>query len=246
MKAVRKGEQNLQYYIRIMRKDKVLLVEDDSTLSFIIEDSLLREGFDVVSASDGENGLRKFKECDPAIIVADVMMPKMSGFEMVKLIRLVDPSVPVLFLTARTAIEDVVKGFELGANDYIRKPFQIVELIVRIKALLNRNRNVAVEDSRLSVGDCSLDFASQELTVGDEKIDLTHIEAVILDEMFRHPNEVVEAKTLMYRIWQNDDYNNLNRLHGFIYKLRKYLSTSKSLDLLNVRGIGYKLSRKNN
>lgn len=246
MKAVRKGEQNLQYYIRIMRKDKVLLVEDDSTLSFIIEDSLLREGFDVVSASDGENGLRKFKECDPAIIVADVMMPKMSGFEMVKLIRLVDPSVPVLFLTARTAIEDVVKGFELGANDYIRKPFQIVELIVRIKALLNRNRNVAVEDSRLSVGDCSLDFASQELMVGNEKIGLTHIEAVILDELFRHPNEVVEAKTLMYRIWQNDDYNNLNRLHGFIYKLRKYLSTSKSLDLLNVRGIGYKLSRKNN
>ncbi len=227
-----------------MKKDKVLLVEDDSTLSFIIEDSLIREGFEVVCASNGEEGLRRFKECNPSVVVADVMMPKMSGFEMVQLIRPIAPAVPVLFLTARTAIDDVVKGFELGANDYIRKPFQIIELIVRIKALLNRNRSGAVEDSILSVGDCSLDFASQVLTIGKSEIELTHIEALILDELFRHPNEVVEAKTLMYRIWQNDDYNNLNRLHGFIYKLRKYLSDSTSLDLLNVRGIGYKLSKK--
>lgn len=227
-----------------MKKDKVLLVEDDSTLSFIIEDALMREGFEVVCASNGEEGLRRFKECKPSVVVADVMMPKMSGFEMVQLIRLVAPAVPVLFLTARTAIDDVVKGFELGANDYIRKPFQIIELIVRIKALLNRNRSGVVEDSVLSAGDCSLDFASQVLNVGKERIELTHIEALILDELFRHPNEVVEAKTLMYRIWQNDDYNNLNRLHGFIYKLRKYLSDSTSLDLLNVRGIGYKLVKK--
>ena len=227
-----------------MKKDKVLLVEDDSTLSFIIEDALLREGFDVVCASNGEEGLKKFKETGPAVVVADVMMPKMSGFEMVQVMRPIAPTVPVLFLTARTAIDDVVKGFELGANDYIRKPFQIIELIVRIKALLNRNRSGVVEDSRLSVGDCSLDFASQVLNVGKDRIELTHIEALILDELFRHTNEVVEAKTLMYRIWQNDDYNNLNRLHGFIYKLRKYLSTSTALDLLNVRGIGYKLVKK--
>lgn len=227
-----------------MKKDKVLLVEDDSTLSFIVEDALMREGFEVVCASNGEEGLRRFKECNPSIVVADVMMPKMSGFEMVQQLRPIAPAVPVLFLTARTAIDDVVKGFELGASDYIRKPFQIVELIVRIKALLKRNRHGAIEDSRLSVGDCSLDFASQELIVGKDRIELSHIEAVILDELFRHPNEVVEAKTLMYRIWQNDDYNNLNRLHGFIYKLRKYLSASTALDLLNVRGIGYKLSKK--
>lgn len=227
-----------------MKKDKVLLVEDDTTLSFIVEDALTREGFEVVCATNGEDGLKKFKESNPSVVVADVMMPKMSGFEMVQIIRLIAPSVPVLFLTARTTIDDVVKGFELGANDYIRKPFQIIELIVRIRALLNRNRNGAIEDSRLSVGDCSLDFASQELILGKDRIELTHIEAVILDALFRHPNEVVEAKTLMYRIWQNDDYNNLNRLHGFIYKLRKYLSNSSTLDLLNVRGIGYKLSKK--
>ncbi|MBD5323717.1 MAG: response regulator transcription factor [Bacteroides sp.] len=225
-----------------MRKDKILLVEDDSTLSFIVQDALTREGFDVVCASNGEFGLKLFKEAEPDIIVADVMMPKMDGFEMVRLIRLTAPAVPVLFLTARTALEDVVKGFELGANDYIRKPFQILELVVRIKALLKRNSQGIIEDTNLFIADCSLDFASQRLVIAEKTIELTHTEAVIIDELFRHPNEVVEAKTLMYRIWQNDDYNNLNRLHGFIYKLRKYLSISTSLVLLNVRGIGYKLA----
>ncbi len=228
-----------------MRKDKILLVEDDSTLSFIVQDALTREGFDVVCASNGESGLKMHKETNPDIIVADVMMPKMDGFEMVRIIRLTSPEVPVLFLTARAALDDVVKGFELGANDYIRKPFQILELVVRIKALIKRNRQGVTEDTNLAVGDCSLDFASQRLAIDSETIELTHTEAVIIDELFRHPNEVVEAKTLMYRIWQNDDYNNLNRLHGFIYKLRKYLSKSTSLELLNIRGIGYKLAIKN-
>lgn len=225
-----------------MKKDKILLVEDDSTLSFIVQDALTREGFDVVCASNGEVGLKLFNEYGPDIIVADVMMPKMDGFEMVRHIRLTSPAVPVLFLTARTALDDVVKGFELGANDYIRKPFQILELVVRIKALLKRNSHGTAEVTNIVIGDCSLDFASQRLVVGKETIDLTHIEAVIIDELFRHSNEVVEAKTLMYRIWRNDDYNNLNRLHGFIYKLRKYLSKSSGLELLNVRGVGYKLA----
>ena len=225
-----------------MRKDKILLVEDDSTLSFIVQDALTREGFDVVCAPNGESGLKLFKETTPDIIVADVMMPKMDGFEMVRLIRLSSPAVPVLFLTARTALEDVLKGFGVGANDYIRKPFQILELVARIKSLLKRNQQGLREDTDITIGDCSLDFATQRLTIGSETIELTHTEAVIIDELFRHPNEVVEVKTLMYRIWQNDDYNNLNRLHGFIYKLRKYLSNSRELELLNIRGIGYKLA----
>lgn len=222
-----------------MKKDRILLVEDDSTLSYIIEDALIREGFEVVTANNGETGLRKYDETCPDIVVADVMMPKMDGFEMIRLIRMKSPQVPVLFLTARTALDDVVRGFEIGANDYIRKPFQIAELVVRIKALLLRV-NAPIEDSVLDINGCRLDFASQQLTINNTTRELSHTEAVILDEFFRHLNEVVEARTLMYRIWQNDDYNNLNRLHGFIYKLRRYLSAS-SLDILNIRGIGYKL-----
>lgn len=225
-----------------MKRNKVLLVEDDSTLSFIIRDALTREGFEVVSAPDGDAGLRLFHDAAPDIIVADVMMPRMDGFEMVRLVRLVNATVPVLFLTARTSLDDVVKGFGLGANDYLRKPFQILELVVRINALLKRSAPAAAEDTKIMTGDCALDFAAQRLTVGTAAIELSHIEAVILDELFRHPNEVVEARTLMYRIWNNDDYNNLNRLHGFIYKVRKYLSRSVRLDLLNIRGIGYKLA----
>lgn len=228
-----------------MRKDKILLVEDDSTLSFILQDALTREGFDVVCASNGEAGLKISKDSKPDVIVTDVMMPKMDGFEMVRLIRIATPDVPVLFLTARTALDDVVKGFELGANDYIRKPFQILELVVRIKALLKRHSHGIPENTNIAICDCSLDFASQRLVIGEDTIELTHTEAIIIDELLRHPNEVVEAKTLMYRIWQNDDYNNLNRLHGFIYKIRKYLSKSNCLDLLNVRGIGYKLAISN-
>lgn len=227
-----------------MKRNKILLVEDDATLSFIVQDALIREGFDVVCAANGEAGIKLFQAATPDIIVADVMMPKLDGFEMVRLIRLMAPAIPVLFLTACTALDDVVKGFELGANDYIRKPFQIMELVVRIKALLKRKTGGAAEESKLAIGDCSLDFSLQHLFVAGENIDLSHIEAVILDELFSHPNEVVEAKTLMYRIWQNDDYNNLNRLHGFIYKLRRYLSGSRDLDLLNVRGVGYKLSKR--
>lgn len=227
-----------------MKKDKILLVEDDSTLSFIVQDALTREGFDVVCAANGETGLKMFQTSAPDIVVADVMMPKMDGFEMVRLVRLTAPTIPVLFLTARTALDDVVKGFELGANDYIRKPFQILELVVRIKALLRRRTSGVAEDSKLTIGDCSLDSSLQHLCVADETIELSHTEAVILAELFSHPNEVVEAKTLMYRIWQNDDYNNLNRLHGFIYKLRRYLFKSHDLDLLNVRGIGYKLTKR--
>lgn len=224
------------------KKARILLVEDDSTLSFIISDALEREGFEVISADNGSEGLDKFRTENPEIIVTDVMIPKVDGFEMVRKIRMIAPAVPVLFLTARTALDDVVKGFELGGNDYIRKPFQILELVVRIKALLKRNRVGNAEETKVEIGDATLDFAAQRLTIGGETIELTHTEAVILDELFRHPNEVVEARTLMLRIWQNDDYNNLNRLHGFIYKLRKYLSASAELDLLNVRGIGYKLA----
>ena len=227
-----------------MTKDKILLVEDDSTLSFIIQDALNREGFEVATASNGDSGLKIFQEIHPDIIIADVMMPKMDGFEMVRQIRIKSPGVPVLFLTARTALEDVVKGFEVGANDYLRKPLQILELVVRIKALLKRFTGNKTENEIINIGDAILDFASQKLTISDSVVKLSHIEAVILNELFRHPNEVVEAKTLMFRIWQNDDYNNLNRLHGFVYKLRKYLEKSKSLQLLNIRGIGYKLSAK--
>lgn len=225
-----------------MKKDIVLLAEDDSTLSFIIEDALRREGFDTTTVTNGEDGLRRSAELHPDIVIADVMMPRMDGFEMVRRLRLTDADVPVLFLTARSAIDDVVKGFSLGGNDYLRKPFQIAELLVRIRSLLRRRQSHRQEDAVITIADCAVDCATQRLSSSGKEYRLTHIETLILMELFSHPNEVVEATTLMLRIWHDDAYHNLNRLHGFIYKLRKYLTASRSIDIINVRGIGYKLS----
>ena len=224
-----------------MKRNKILLVEDDSTLSFIIQDALTRENFDVICASNGELGLSMYQEVSPDLIVADVMMPRMDGYEMVRKIRLSNTTIPIIFLTARTTLDDVICGFEIGANDYLRKPFKLLELIIRIKALLKRLNNNNKENTNITVGECLLDFSTQLLYVKGNSVELSHIEAIILDELFRHPNEVVEAKVLMYRIWQNDDYSNLNRLHGYIYKIRKYLDSSM-IGIINIRGIGYKLS----
>ena len=121
-----------------MNEIKVLLAEDEQTLALIIKDTLEAQGFIIETAKNGEEGLQKFFMEKPDVLVADVMMPKMDGFEMVKRIRLSDKHTPVLFLTARSAINDVVEGFELGANDYLKKPFGMQELIVRIKALTGR------------------------------------------------------------------------------------------------------------
>ena len=225
-----------------MRKDKVLLVEDDSTLVFIIADALRREGFDVVCAADGEAGLEAVATSLPDVVVADVMMPRMSGYEMVRRIRAANPSMPVLFLTARTSIDDLLKGYESGGNDYLRKPFQLAELIVRIKALLNRPGQRVPETAIVELADCALDIVRQRLTVGTSVIDLSHIETQILQILFASPNRVVEAEKIMMSIWQNDDYGNHNRIHGFIHKLRRYLSGSRSLDIINVRAVGYKLT----
>ena len=224
-------------------RNKILLVEDESDLALIVSDTLREQGYDVLTAGNGITGLDRFKAEGADLIVADVMMPKMDGFKMAKEIRKLSPIVPVLFLTAKSTIDDIEEGFEIGANDYIRKPFQIAELVARIKVLL-KHAGTSAEDSVIDIAGCRFDFAAQRLTTGDTDRELSHIEAIILDELFHHVNEVVEARTLMYRIWQNDDYNNLNRLHGFIYKIRKYLSTSP-LDILNVRGIGYKLAKRN-
>lgn len=121
-----------------MEKIKVLLVEDEQTLAMIIKDTLEGQGFLIQTAADGEEGLRLFFDLRPDVLVADVMMPRMDGFEMVRRIRQTDRRTPVLFLTARSAVNDVVEGFELGANDYLKKPFGMQELIVRIKALMGR------------------------------------------------------------------------------------------------------------
>ena len=221
----------------------ILLVEDDSTLSMIISETLQRDGFDVLTAGNGEEGLKQFTQHGADIIIADVMMPRMDGFEMGRRIRQINRNVPLLFLTSKSEIEDIVEGFELGGNDYLKKPFKMLELIVRIKALLRRN--VREEDNLFEIGDYTLDLSTQILSHKDNGgIELSLIEAKLLKELIVNVGYTVEASTIMQLIWQRDDPYSRNSLHGFIHKLRHYLCHDQSISLINQRGIGYMLTVK--
>lgn len=223
--------------------NRILLVEDDSTLAMIVSETLQRDGFEVMTAANGEEGLRVFTREGADLIVADVMMPRMDGFEMGRRIRQLDHGVPILFLTAKSEIDDIVEGFELGGNDYLKKPFKMLELIVRIKALLRRN--IHEEADRFEIGRYTLDMPTQILTCpGRESIRLTMIEAKLLKELAVNSGHTVDAPSLMQLIWQRDDPYSRNSLHGFIHKLRRYLRHDPSIALLNQRGIGYMLTVK--
>lgn len=222
---------------------RILLVEDDSTLSMIISETLQRDGFEVLTACNGEDGLQKFTKHGADLIVADVMMPRMDGFEMGRKIRQINRSVPLLFLTAKSSIDDIVEGFELGGNDYLKKPFKMLELIVRIKALLRRN--IREEDHKFEIGKYVLDLSTQTLSFLDkDSVELSLIEAKLLKELAVNIGQTVEASTMMQLIWQRDDPYSRNSLHGFIHKLRFYLRHDTSISLLNQRGIGYMLTKK--
>ena len=230
---------------------KILLVEDEATLAIIIRDTLNSQGFQVITAENGERGLQLFFHERPDVVVADVMMPNMDGFEMVKRIRNKDVTTPILFLTALSETEDVVRGFEAGANDYLRKPFGMLELIVRIKALVGRAfipHDIPHDDSptQYVIGDYQLDTMKEHLVYAadnavTEIIPLSHRESEILRLLCSSKGEVVDNRDILLELWGDDSYFNTRSLHVFITKLRHKLSRDSQVRIINVRGIGYKL-----
>ena len=246
-------------------KIQVLLVEDEQTLAMIIKDTLDGQGFEVSLAYDGEEGLRRFWAERPDVLVADVMMPLMDGFEMVRRIRKMDTRTPILFLTARSAIGDVVEGFELGANDYLKKPFSMQELIVRIKALMGRasimlaesdssvNSSCLASDQRSSApakptdkftfGQYIFDATRQSLVhvPTGQTSELSYRESGILHRLLLHQGDVVTSQSLLLDLWGDDSFFNNKSLHVFITKLRHYFSADPTIKIVNVRGIGYRL-----
>lgn len=224
---------------------KVLLVEDEQTLAMIIKDTLDGQGFDIHTAADGQEGLRHFFDLRPDVLVADVMMPRMDGFELVRRIRQTDRRTPVLFLTARSAVADVVQGFELGANDYLKKPFGMQELMVRIKALVGRacvydNREEA-EQQRYEIGQYLFDVRRQLLLYEGDGQELSYREAELLRRLCQNRNSVVDMRGILLDLWGDDSFFNQRSLHVFITKLRRKLSQDGRIRIINVRGVGYKL-----
>ena len=224
----------------------ILLAEDERTLAMIIKDTLDGQGFHVTVASDGEEALRLYAANRPDVLVADVMMPRLDGFELVRRIRKGDQQTPVIFLTARSAVNDVVHGFEMGANDYLKKPFGMQELIVRIKALLGRACTVAPQPeqvTRFTIGQYLFDAVIQRLThvPTGNRVELSYRESEILRRLCLHPSEVVTSQSLLLELWGDDSFFNNKSLHVFITKLRHRLAQDPTLRIVNVRGIGYKL-----
>ena len=225
-------------------KYKILLVEDEADLSLIVAETLRGQGYEVLTAANGIEGLDRFKSEGADIVVADVMMPRMDGFTMAKEIRKMAPAVPLLFLTAKSSIDDVEEGFEIGANDYLKKPFELRELIVRIKALLRRYDAGKIEEIKFSIGRYVFNTTTQTLSVGDNSVELSHFEARILERLVTNIGKTVDASELMIAVWQRDEPSNRNSLHGYIHKLRRALRHDPSIAIINQRGFGYMLTVK--
>ncbi len=220
----------------------ILLVEDESDLTLIITDTLRSQGYEVVTAENGKIGLDKFKTEGADIVIADVMMPQMDGFTMAKEIRKLSKSVPLLFLTAKNTIDDVEEGFEIGANDYLKKPFELRELIVRIKALLRQCNTCRPRQTVYSIGRYVFNTATQMLSLEKQSITLSHFEARILEQLASNIGKTVDASELMIALWGHDDPCNRNSLHGYIHKLRRALGEDSTVAIINQRGFGYMLT----
>lgn len=222
--------------------NKILFVEDEEDLTLIVADTLRGQGYEVITAADGIDGLDRFKSEGADIVVADVMMPKMDGFSMAKEIRKLSLTVPLLFLTAKSTIDDVEEGFEIGANDYLKKPFELRELIVRIKALLRRSNTNRGEDLKYPLGSYMFNVSTQTLSLDGQSVELSHFEARLLELLATNIGKTVDASELMVAVWQRDEPSNRNSLHGYIHKLRRALRQDPSISIINQRGFGYMLT----
>ncbi len=221
--------------------DRILFVEGESDLALIVADTLRQQGYEVATAADGVQGLERFRAEGADIVVADVMMPRMDGFAMAREIRKASPAAPLLFLTAKNTVDDVEKGFGIGADDYLKKPFELRELIVRIKALLRRHGGCRSEDSIFSIGSYTFNATTQTLTFGGKETRMSHFESRILCILAAGMGKTADASELMMAVWQRDDPSNRNSLHGYIHKLRRMLRHDPSVSIINQRGFGYML-----
>lgn len=221
-------------------KIKVILAEDEPALAVIIKESLETRNFEVLLCGDGNEALTAFNNQVPDILVLDVMMPILDGFNVAKEIRKLDKKTPIIFLTAKSQTQDVVDGFNVGGNDYLKKPFSMEELIVRIHSLLNRVNSNKTEEN-IKIGAYSFNLIKQTLHHSDTTILLTHREASLLYFLIENKNEILDRSTVLKKIWGDDDFFNGRSMDVFISKLRKKLSHDLNIQIINVRGYGYKL-----
>ncbi|MBL4716697.1 MAG: DNA-binding response regulator [Bacteroidetes bacterium] len=224
-------------------KIKILLAEDDPSLGTIFTEYLQLKGFEVTLCIDGELGLEEFKKSIYDLCILDIMMPKMDGFTLAKEIRSMNKNVPFIFLTAKSMREDKIQGFELGADDYITKPFIMEELLLRIKAILRRTSGGkdGKANNTFEVGKYNFDASQQMLEINKKEQHLTTKESELLKMLCLNVNEVLKREVALKMIWGDDDYFTARSMDVFITKLRKYLSGDSNIQIMNVHGQGFKL-----
>ncbi|PUV23359.1 response regulator transcription factor [Sphingobacterium athyrii] len=219
----------------------ILYVEDEPSLAMIVADSLEANGFRVVHCSNGDEALASFNNARPDIMVVDVMMPVMDGFTLATRIREMDTLLPIIFLTAKVQTEDVVRGFRLGGDDYVKKPFKIEELIVRIESLLKNNPKMLF-GQKLMIGDYTLDSLKHQLIYQGEALKLSFRESELLRKLYEQKDKVIPREEIMRAYWSHDKYFTGRSLDVFISRIRKYLSQDPRIKITNVRGVGYMLT----
>ncbi|WP_340063401.1 response regulator transcription factor [Ascidiimonas aurantiaca] len=224
---------------------RILLVEDDPNFGIVLKDYLSMNDFDVVLAKNGMEGFEKFKKDNFDLCILDVMMPYKDGFTLAKEIREKNDSIPIIFLTAKTMKEDVLKGYKAGADDYLNKPFDSEVLLFKIKAIMQRKATDSVADSKqyeFKIGNFHLNSKLRFLTFGDEQpIKLSPKENELLRLLALHENDLMPRELALTKIWRDDNYFTSRSMDVYIAKLRKYLKKDENVEILNIHGEGFRL-----
>jgi DNA-binding response OmpR family regulator len=222
-------------------KTKVLYVEDEPFLGRIVKESLESRDFDVTMLTDGKVVKQTFEKIKPDICIFDIMLPVKDGYSIAKEVRQVNPSAPIIFVTAKTQTEDLLKGFESGGNDYIRKPFSMEELIVRIQNLLQltQQQKSAPLQEAFRIGKYEFDPLRFELKVDANVRKLSHREANLLSMLSENKNGTTNRKDILMRLWGDDSFFNSRNLDVYITKLRDYLKEDPSIEIITIKGVGY-------
>jgi DNA-binding response OmpR family regulator len=226
-----------------MSRIKVLYVEDEIFLGKIVKETLESRGFEVLMETHGARVLTAFENGLPDICVLDVMLPDVSGFELAEAIRARNDDIPIIFLTARTQTEDLVRGFRTGGNDYIRKPFSMEELIVRIENCLRVRKEptpMVVVPETLAIGEFVFHLNRQVLTGCGEERKLSYRESELLRQLWMHRDRVSAREDILQAIWGNDSFLNSRNLDVYITRLRGYLRPDDRVEILTIKGIGYR------
>lgn len=221
---------------------KVLYVEDEVFLGKIVKETLESRGFEVIMEIDGADVLRTFEDELPDICVLDVMLPHRSGFEIAEDIRKINDDIPILFLTAKTQTEDLVHGFKIGGNDYIRKPFSMEELIVRIENALRvrKDETLTISGEQINIGEYQFLLNKQVLRKGAAEKKLSYRESELLKYLYKNSNAIIDRRDVLNHIWGNDSFFNSRNLDVYITKIRSYLKEDPQLEILTIKGVGYR------